>query len=394
MRGEVTKRAGSTPVPASGGGGTLVSTAEKWKTTRGFVLGLQNQVAEALPKHVDADRMVRAILTACQRNPDLLDCSQASLYGAILESAQLGLIPDPVTGEAALVPLRNRRKAGNPLEANLWPMYRGLIKLSRNSGEILKIYAREVYEGDEFEILYGSEDRLIHKPVLDPTQRGKVRLFYCVAHLRGGISQFDWMTIPEVDAIRARVRNWESGPWATDYVEMGKKTITKRCLKYLPLSTDLSRAIFRDEQIERSEPQDLANADAPTMDFGSGEDLSGPEAKETAGASEPDPPTIIPGEVASRPEEKAKETPEPPAAEQKPTPPEAYDPEASRALDAKVSGDPEGPRPETPPEQVAEMRGMLGKRLARENGAAPAPADGSLGLGSSKPRRFDPEVNP
>jgi hypothetical protein len=57
-----------------------------------------------------------------------------------------------------------------------------------------------------------------------------------------------------------------SGPWNTDYEAMAKKTVIRRLCKYLPKSTDLSRALYIDEQADRAE-QDLSIGDV--LDFGS-----------------------------------------------------------------------------------------------------------------------------
>ena len=54
----------------------------------------------ALPRGgMSADRFASMALTACQTNPDLMKCTQRSLFGALVECAQLGLEPSRMTGE-------------------------------------------------------------------------------------------------------------------------------------------------------------------------------------------------------------------------------------------------------------------------------------------------------
>jgi hypothetical protein len=65
----------------------------------------------------------------------------------------------------------------------------------------------------------------------------------------------------EVDAIRARSRA-KNGPWATDYVEMGRKTPVRRLCKYLKLDPETQRLITEDERMD-------AAADAEVIDDGS-----------------------------------------------------------------------------------------------------------------------------
>ena len=67
------------------------------------------QVAAALPKHMDADRMIRIALTTFRRTPKLLDCDPKTLFGAVISCAQLGLEPDGYRGEAYLLPYENRK---------------------------------------------------------------------------------------------------------------------------------------------------------------------------------------------------------------------------------------------------------------------------------------------
>jgi len=71
--------------------------------------GLQEQVAKALPKGEDAQRSMRCVITACNKNPKLWECSKESVASVILQAAQWGLMPDghhahliPYGGDATL----------------------------------------------------------------------------------------------------------------------------------------------------------------------------------------------------------------------------------------------------------------------------------------------------
>src|SRR5580698_617148 len=79
----------------------------------------KGQIANALPRHIDADKMMRVVMTSLQKNPALMDCDQGSVIGAVIEASQLGLMPDGILGEAYLVPYRGK--------CQLQPGYRGLI---------------------------------------------------------------------------------------------------------------------------------------------------------------------------------------------------------------------------------------------------------------------------
>src|SRR5690606_22035140 len=120
--------------------------------------------------------------------------------------------------------------------------------------------ARVVYEGEHFEVHYGTEAKIVHIPDFDAIDRGVIKAFYFVAKLPNGETKFEVMTKKQVDAVMARSKAKDSGPWKTDYAEMGKKTVTKRGLKYVPMSPNnaaarrLAMAIEADNRFETGGP--------------------------------------------------------------------------------------------------------------------------------------------
>lgn len=217
----------------------------------------------ALPKHMDADRLARIALTTCQRNPMLLECDPRSVIGAIVTSAQLGLEPDNILGSAYLIPFYNSRT--QRMEAQLIPGYKGLIDLARRSGQIKSITAHIVYENEECELLYGTDDNAIkHKP-LPPSERGEKKIgAYAVAYFKDGGYQFEWMWMEDIEKIRETSKNYrdkkgeviQSSVWVQHEDEMIKKTVIRRLCKYLPLSPELSKAVSLDEYAENNMPQE------------------------------------------------------------------------------------------------------------------------------------------
>ena len=187
-----------------------------------------------LPTHLSADRLIKIALTAVAKNPKILDCDRESIMLSVMQAAELGLEPGGALGEGYLVPYGRT--------CQFIPGYRGFISLARRSGQIVSIEAHAVYEKDEFVVEFGLDPKLVHRPTL-ATERGEVVAFYAVARLVGGGVQHDYMTRADVDAIRKRSRAASSGPWVTDYNEMGKKTVIRRLFKTLPVSVELCRAL-------------------------------------------------------------------------------------------------------------------------------------------------------
>jgi len=201
----------------------------------------KSQIANALPAHLNADRMIRLACTEFSKNPSLLSCDQKSLFGAIIQSAQLGL-EIGVLGQSYILPFKNG-KTGK-MECQFIPGYKGLINLARRSGEITSIETHIVYENDEFNMTLGIDTSIIHKPFLEG-DRGKPIIVYGVAKFKDGGYQFEWMTINEVNKIRARSKSASSSysPWNTDYEQMVRKTLIRRMSNYLPMSIEFQNAV-------------------------------------------------------------------------------------------------------------------------------------------------------
>jgi len=233
----------NTPDKKQGGYTTIKHLLEK----------MAPEIQKALPKHVDPDRIARIALTEVRKTPKLLQCSQASLLGAIMTSAQLGLEPGP-TGQCYLIPYYNKKLGSYECQFQIG--YKGLLDLFYRADGSLNIDAHEVYENDDFEYEYGLNPVLRHKPSLK--NRGNPIAYYAVAHLKDGGYSFTVMSIEDVEKIRKRSKSTGFSPWQTDYDEMAKKTVIKRLCKYLPLSIELQRGISNDETTKRNIEQDMS----------------------------------------------------------------------------------------------------------------------------------------
>jgi recombination protein RecT len=206
----------------------------------GLIESMKPEIARVLPQHMSPDRMARIATTVVRQTPRLLRCTPESLLGALMTCAQLGLEPGPL-GHAYLVPYGE--------ECTLIIGYKGLIDLARRSGHIESLVAREVYANDEFEVEYGLEEKLYHKPQLDGSERGEVTVYYAVARYTGGGYTFLVMTKADIEKLKARSRASGNGPWQTDYDAMAKKTVIRQLAKFLPMSVEMATAIAQDDKV-------------------------------------------------------------------------------------------------------------------------------------------------
>lgn len=218
------------------------------------------EIAKALPSDtMKPEHFARTVLTLCGKNPKLLDCvtthaGLASLLGSVMQAAQLGLAPDPVLGEAWFVPFKG--------VVQFIPGYKGLTKLAWQSGQVAKISARIVRDGDKFELEYGLREKLKHVPAGDASK--PMTHVYATLLTHGSRDPlFVCLTRAEVDAIKARspaVRARVSTPWDSDYEAMALKSAIRRVCKLAPMSTvnqNLQHALALDEQAEHGLKQNL-----------------------------------------------------------------------------------------------------------------------------------------
>ncbi len=225
----------------------VVTTQKKAANLHGMLATYKAEIANALPRHVSPDRMLRIAMTSARKNPDLLECSPESFLGAVIQSAQLGLEPDTSLGHAYLLPYYNS-KTGTK-EVNFMPGYRGLMDLVYRVANHPIIVPAGVYEGDVFEYEKGLHPLLRHVPM--PRKSGaKLTHAYCVASFMDGRKEFIVMTREEIEACRSRSKAKGFSPWQTDYEAMAFKTVIRRFVKYLPMSAEVQHAAALDDLAE------------------------------------------------------------------------------------------------------------------------------------------------
>jgi len=200
----------------------------------------------ALPPQIPFTKFRSVVISALALDPKLVHSDKGTLFTACLQAASDGLLPNK--REAALVIYKTKIKDKNGVEkiidaVQYMPMIAGVLKKMRQSGEVSSFTAQCVYEGDEFEFEYGSNHRLVHKPVIDG-DRGKLRCVYAHARLKDGSEAFQVMSLEDVNRRKAVSKSAKyGGPWRDWYPEMALKTVARQLLKMLPSNSDVDRMI-------------------------------------------------------------------------------------------------------------------------------------------------------
>jgi recombination protein RecT len=284
----------ATPKPTPPSDAIAPAGTNKHLATLGQMLeDRRASLAQLVPKHLNADRLMKVALNCVAKTPLLQQCSVSSILQCVFTAAELGLEPGGALGHAYLVPFKQT--------ATLIIGYRGFIQLMRNSRQLSSIRAVVVHDKDVFKMREGIEQSIKHEPFLDGDP-GALKYVYCVAKLKDGSVQIEVMTKAQVDAIRGRSRSSGSGPWVTDYEEMAKKTVVRRIAKYLPLSAEVEKAVehdngdYVDGEVLKSGEQMLAEA-AKTATLSANE-----KARAKLGLVVPD---ALPAEVSIPAEEPA-----------------------------------------------------------------------------------------
>lgn len=197
------------------------------------------ELARKLPKGMELAYFQGALLSEMRRSPTLYECDPASVVSAFTFSLQLGLTPGPL-GHVYLVPFKSA--------CTFILGYRGMVELAYRSGKVKDVSAGLVHDGDAFDLRRGTRPYLDHVPA-GPAGERELTAAYAVARLASGGTVFEAI-YPE-DWERSRKRSAAgskgTGPWATDYTSMVKKTAVRRLSPFLPQSPQLADAIAWDD---------------------------------------------------------------------------------------------------------------------------------------------------
>jgi len=209
--------------------------------------------AALLGSELDPERFIRISRTAVQQNPEILECEEASIFGAFMTAAQLHFEPDPnIAHGDVIVRRRNGKKYA------VWQTrYGGFIELAWRSGELMSLQVHVVHENDNFEHVQGLKEDLVH--VKAKGDRGEWTHVYCIAKFKSGGHHIEVMSKAEVLAIRDqysegwkayKAKKIQSTPWSTAETEQAKKTVVRRARKYWPRSIKDNRRMIQADRLQ------------------------------------------------------------------------------------------------------------------------------------------------
>ena len=274
--------------------GTAVATAAppqgkaltKTDTFRGFLNQQKGEFEKVLPSHISFEKFQRTVMTAVLVSPDLLEADRASLMVACIKAATDGLLPD--NRDAALVIFNSKDGNNWVKKVQYLPMYAGILKKVRQSGEMASVVTHVVYEKDKFEYILGDDERIVHEPYTGKEERGEIIAAYCIAKLKDGTVFREVMSLQDIEKVRRSSKSGNDdqgqpkGIWKSWYEEMARKTVFRRMAKWLPQSIEKFEQVFNNddtmtvmETVPAAEAEALGQDEALTIDSQTGEVLSG-----------------------------------------------------------------------------------------------------------------------
>lgn len=225
---------------------TALDAKPKAKSVYDLIEENKGKLQDALPSHLDINRLVRVMTNVIRYNPAIAQCTQKSLLSAVVQSVQLGLEPN-VLGHCWFVPYANRKTGHSEIQFQIG--YKGWMELVNRSGKSVILMTETVRQKDIFEMELGVDQKLKHVPANG--DRGEIIGFYATAkHLASGEKIFKYMTVAEIDKVKALAKmdlTNKDAIWNKFYEQMAIKTVLKNLCKLLPKSVELDQAIASDE---------------------------------------------------------------------------------------------------------------------------------------------------
>jgi len=188
------------------------------------------------------------VVAAVQRTPELLNCTPATVINSFMIMAQLKFMPSAVSGEAYVLPYKNKGVA----EAQFQLGYQGLVTLLYRAGA-QSVVAEIVREKDVFRIVNGSVHHEID-PFITREARGKAVGAYAIITTQTGGKVEKFMRMDEITTHAKRFsKSFSSSfsPWNPENDLEGwmfRKTVLKQAAKLAPKNETLNLAIAEDNK--------------------------------------------------------------------------------------------------------------------------------------------------
>ena len=200
-----------------------------------FMDKLKPQLALALPKHMNADRMARLALTAFSSNTKLQACTPKSIAGSLMTAGQLGLEPG-VNGAGFLVPYGTT--------CTFVPGWKGLVDLVARSGRGT-VYTGVIFSDQRYNFTDGAKRDLLILNETDLDAPEDITHAYAIGWVRdASMPIIELWSIGKIKKHRDKYNKVGKAHYSfRDWEMYARKVPLLQVLKYMPASVELANAI-------------------------------------------------------------------------------------------------------------------------------------------------------
>lgn len=201
----------------------------------GFLEKFKPQLARALPKHMDADRMARLVLTAFSTSPALQECTPNSIAASLMTAGQLGLEPG-VNGAGFLIPYKTT--------CTFVPGWKGLVDLVSRSGRGT-VYTGVIFSDQQYTFVDGAKRDLIIHNETDLDDPEEITHAYAIGWVKGAAMPIiELWSVAKIRKHRDKYNKVGARHYSfRDWEMYARKIPLLQVLKYMPASIELSNAI-------------------------------------------------------------------------------------------------------------------------------------------------------
>lgn len=200
-----------------------------------FMDKVKPQLALAVPKHLNADRMARLALTAFSTSPKLQDCDPKSIAASIMTAAQLGLEPG-VNGAGYLIPYGRT--------CTFVPGWKGLVDLVSRSGRGT-VFTGVIFKDQDYTFTDGARRDLIIHNQTDLDDPEEITHAYAIGWVKdAAMPIIELWSVAKLKKHRDKYNKIGKQHYSfRDWEMYCRKVPLLQVLKYMPCSVEMSNAI-------------------------------------------------------------------------------------------------------------------------------------------------------
>lgn len=199
----------------------------------------------------NANAYVTSLISVINGNPELQKCDRNTIIGAAMKAATLQLPIDANLGFAYIIGYANRKTGKTDAQFQIG--YKGFIQLALRSGQISKINATPIYEGQLLKFNPLTEDY-----EFDFMKKSDKIIGYAgYLEFTNGFSKTTYWTVEKVEKhAKTYSQTYKKGfgVWADNFEKMALKTVIKSILStFAVLSVDIQEAIKFDQSVIKTD---------------------------------------------------------------------------------------------------------------------------------------------